>query len=79
MIIYVVTEFDKATEELLSEVQLENPDGTELAQLFNEPLNTFVNSYPIGTKEAEALATRYGLKFDLIKNNYFLDPYSEGA
>ncbi|MFE4956870.1 hypothetical protein ACFRCW_22890 [Streptomyces sp. NPDC056653] len=79
VIIYVVTEFDKATEEFLAEAQLKNPDGAELAQLFNEPLKTFVNSYPIGTKEAEALAMRYGLKFDLTKNNYFLDPYSEGA
>lgn len=79
MIIYVVSEFDRATDELLSEVRLASPDGAELARLFGEPPDTFVNSYPIGAKEAEALEARYGLECDLVRNIYFLDPYSEGA
>ncbi|MFJ8884164.1 hypothetical protein ACIRJR_12230 [Streptomyces sp. NPDC102402] len=79
MIIYVISEFDRATEELLSEVRLRSPDGAELARLFGEPLDTFVNSYPVGAKEAEALGARYGLEFDLATSAYFLDPYSEGA
>ncbi|MEU4351845.1 hypothetical protein [Streptomyces sp. NPDC023838] len=72
---YVISLFDKNTEKLLGEIDVSHLSGTFLASLFGIPLSEFVDSYPIGEREAAALSELSGVGFDLQGVDYFLDPY----
>ncbi|MEV7087339.1 hypothetical protein AB0O07_15785 [Streptomyces sp. NPDC093085] len=73
---FVVSRFDANTDELISEAHLEGVDVEALAVLCGQAVGSFVESYPIGDREAAYLAATYGMVIDLASGDYFLEVFA---
>jgi hypothetical protein len=73
---YRVSKFDSETDMLVSEEVLEGVDASALAALFGESLESFVESYPIGGREAAYLRATFGVDIDLDSGEYLLEVFA---
>ncbi|WP_327149297.1 DUF7683 domain-containing protein [Nocardia sp. NBC_01329] len=70
---YSITTFEKGSDALIEEVEVEVCNVDALAALFREPVETFVNVYPISSAEAVGLVEMFGIDLDLAAADYFLE------
>ncbi|MFD7288692.1 hypothetical protein [Streptomyces sp. NPDC059863] len=70
---YSITTFEKGSDAFIDEVELKVCNVDALAALFREPVETFVNVFPIGSAEAVGLVEMFGIDLDLAAADHFLE------
>ncbi|MBV2355277.1 hypothetical protein KUM39_12995 [Streptomyces sp. J2-1] len=70
---YVVASFNRETGQHEKDIDLKIDDAAELARIFDEPVERFVDMYPIDAARAASLHSAYGVEVDLTTFDNFLE------
>jgi hypothetical protein len=74
---YSLSLYSRTSDALLAEVDISHVGPEKLASIFEQGLETFVESYPVGPKEAAALAEFPDIEIDLSAGEYFVEVFGD--
>ncbi len=75
---YFLSMYSRTSDDLLTEFDVSHVGAEKLAQIFGQEVETFVDSYPVGSEEATALR-EVGVELDLDKGEYFLEVFGDDS
>jgi hypothetical protein len=74
---YFLSKYSRASDDLIDELDVSHVGLERLAAIFEQDPGTFVDSYPVGRKEAEALAEFCEIEIDLEAGEYFIEVFED--
>ncbi|MBV9025079.1 MAG: hypothetical protein JO362_15110 [Streptomycetaceae bacterium] len=74
---YFLSKYSHTSDDLLAEVDVSHIGPENLAGIFGQEVETFVESYRVGSKEAATLREIAGIELDLSEGEYFLEVFGQ--
>ncbi len=74
---YILSTYSKTSGELVAELDVSDIGAEDLARIFGQDVRTFVESYPVGQKEAGEIADATGVDIDLNEGEFFLEVFED--